>query len=150
MPRSAPDEITFRQLGPDDLDLLLAVRDGLFDHPLRPDQARAFLADAGHEIVLAFAGDEAVGLASGTVLLHPDKAPALLVNEVGVRERWRRRGIGRAVTERLIGIARARGCDAGIWLGTEPDNAAAMALYRAMGSDEEPLVGFAWDGAFDD
>lgn len=150
MPRSAPDEITFRHLGPDDLDRLLGVSEGLFDHPLKPDQARAFLADPGHEIVLAFAGDEAVGLASGTVLLHPDKAPALFVNEVGVREGWRRRGIGRAVTERLLAIARARGCDEGTWLATETDNLAALALYRAMGGDEEPLVGFAWNGAFDD
>lgn len=146
----APDEITFRHLGPDDLDLLLAVREGLFDHPVDAEQAGAFLADPGHEIVLAFAGGAAVGLVTGTVILHPDKRPAMFLNELGVREEWQRRGIGRALTERLFAIARGRGCDEGIWLGTEPDNTAALALYRATGGDEEPFIGFAWDGAFDD
>jgi hypothetical protein len=35
-------------------------------------------------------------------------------------------------------------------LGTEPDNDAALALYRAMGGDEVPFVGFGWDGALDE
>jgi ribosomal protein S18 acetylase RimI-like enzyme len=133
------DDITFRHLGPDDLPLLLAVREGLFDNPVDPVQAAAFLADPLHEIVLAYAGDDTVGL-------HPDKPPAMFVNEVGVREDWQRCGIGRAVTERLMEVARARGCK-GIWLGTEPDNDAALALYRSLGGDEEAFVGFGWDGA---
>jgi ribosomal protein S18 acetylase RimI-like enzyme len=141
-----PDDITFRHLGTEDLPLLLAVRDGLFDNVVDPVQAAAFLNDPLHEIVLAFAGDEAVGMATGTALLHPDKPPAMFVNEVGVREDWQRRGIGRAVMERLFAIARARGCQ-GIWLGTEPDNDAALALYRSMGGEEVPFVGFGWDDA---
>jgi ribosomal protein S18 acetylase RimI-like enzyme len=138
--------ITFRVLGPSDLDLLVSVRDGLFDNPVDAAQAVAFLADPLHEIVLAYAGDHAVGMATGTVLLHPDKPPAMFVNEVGVREDWQRRGIGRAVTERLMEVARARGCK-GIWLGTEPDNDAALALYRSLGGEEEMFVGFGWDDA---
>jgi ribosomal protein S18 acetylase RimI-like enzyme len=138
--------ITFRVLGPSDLDLLVSVRDGLFDNPVDAAQAVAFLADPLHEIVLAYAGDDAVGMATGTVLLHPDKPPVMFVNEVGVREDWQRRGIGRAVTERLMEVARARGCK-GIWLGTEPDNDAALALYRSLGGEEEMFVGFGWDDA---
>jgi ribosomal protein S18 acetylase RimI-like enzyme len=140
------DDITFRHLGPDDLPLLASVREGLFDDPVDPVHSAAFLADPLHEIVLAFAGGDAVGMATGTVLLHPDKPPTLFVNEVGVREEWQRQGIGRAVTERLIGIARARGCK-GIWLGTEPDNVAALALYRSLEGEEVTFVGFGWDDA---
>ena len=139
-------DITFRHLGPSDLDLLLSVRDGLFDNPVDPVQAAAFLADPLHDLVLAFDGAEAVGFASGTVLLHPDKPPAFFGNEVGVREGWQRRGIGRAVTGRLFDLARARGCQ-GIWLGTEPDNAAALALYRSLDGEEVEFVGFGWDDA---
>ncbi len=51
------DDITFRHLGPDDLALLLSVREGLFDNPVDAVQAAAFLADPLHEIVLAYAGD---------------------------------------------------------------------------------------------
>ncbi len=142
------ETITYRHLGPADLEVLLGVGAGLFDHAVRRDQAAAFLADPGHEIVLAFGGGAAVGIASGTVLLHPDKAPAMFVNEVGTREGWRRRGIAGELVRRLIGIARARGCR-GVWLATEPDNAAALSLYRALDGTEEPLAGFAWDGAFE-
>jgi ribosomal protein S18 acetylase RimI-like enzyme len=142
------DKITFRHLGPDDLEMLLAVPEGLFDEPLDPAQSRAFLNDPHHEIVLAYAGDLAVGMATGTVLLHPDKPPSMFVNEVGVREDWQRRGIGAAVTTSLFRIARRRGCK-GIWLGTEADNEAALALYRKLGGVELQGSYFGWDGALD-
>lgn len=145
---AGPDVITFHHLGPDDLDLLLGVPAGLFDNPVDPEQARAFLTEPGHVIVLALSGDLAVGMATGMILLHPDKPPAMFVNEIGVREDWQRRGIGRAMTRHLFDIARAGGCR-GIWLGTEPDNAPALALYRALDGDEMPILGFGWDGAFD-
>lgn len=142
------DKIKVRLLGAADLAMLTGVAGGLFDHPVRPGQAAAFLADPGHMMVLALAGGEAVGFASGTVLLHPDKAPSFFVNEVGVRDGWRRRGIGRRLCEGLTAAARARGCQ-GVWLGTEPDNRAALALYRSLAGEERPFVGFGWDGAFD-
>ena len=75
------EAIMFRRLGPSDLDILLSVRDGLFDNPIDAPQAEAFLSDPLHELILAFDGPEAVGMASGTVLLHPDKPPALFINE---------------------------------------------------------------------
>ncbi|MDJ0828079.1 MAG: GNAT family N-acetyltransferase [Rhodobacter sp.] len=143
------DKITIRRLGPGDLELLCAVPEGLFDEAVDPGQARAFLDDPMHELLLAFAGDLAVGMASGTVLLHPDKQPAMFINEVGVRDDYLRRGIGRAVTQALIDLARERGCK-GVWLGADTDNTPALALYRALGGDELTIVGFGWDGAFDD
>ncbi len=141
--------ITIRHLGPGDLDLLLAVTEGLFDEPIDAVQAAAFLADPLHEIMLAYDGDLAVGMVTGTVVLHPDKPPSMFVNEVGTREGWQRRGIARALMERFFEMARARGCK-GIWLGTEPDNEAALGLYRRLGGQEITFVGFGWDGAFDD
>lgn len=140
------DKITFLRLSSDDLQLLLAVPEGLFDNPIDKTQATAFLADPLHEIVLAFDAELAVGMASGTVLLHPDKTPAMFVNEVEVRESHRRRGIGTAVTRELFAIARGRGCK-GIWLGTEADNAPALALYRKLKGDELQGHFFGWDGA---
>ncbi|MCB9651284.1 MAG: GNAT family N-acetyltransferase [Deltaproteobacteria bacterium] len=142
-------EITVRRLGPADLDLLSAIPEGLFDHPVDRAQARAFLEDPQHDIVVAFEGELAVAFASGTVLLHPDKAPGFFVNEVGTRESHLRRGLATAVSEALFDVARKRGCE-GIWLGTEPFNAPALGLYRKLGGEEQVFVGFAWDGAFDE
>jgi ribosomal protein S18 acetylase RimI-like enzyme len=140
--------VEIRVLGIDDLGLLLAVEPGLFDRPVDPAQARAFLRDARHVLVAAIDGGRMLAFASATVLLHPDKPPALFVNEVGTREEHQRRGLGRAVMATLFAHARARGFQ-GIWLGTEPDNLPARAFYRALGGQEQEFVGYAWDGAFD-
>ena len=139
-------ELTLKVLGPEDHALLCAVEDGLFDNPIDPVQARAFLDDPLHHIVLAFDGDTAVGMASGTVLYHPDKPPAFFVNEVGTRDGWTRKGIATATCERLFALAREAGCK-GIWLGTETDNVAAIGLYRSLDGDELPGVYFGWDDA---
>ena len=141
--------ITLHLMGPDDLDRLLAVEAGLFDNPIRPDQAEAFLNDPAHLLVLAFAGDQAVGMATGQVMLHPDKPPAFFIAEVGTREDWQRQGIASRVCTRLMEEARALGCE-GIWVATEADNAAARALYRSLGARETPeIVVYDWDGAMD-
>ena len=136
-------------LGPGDLPMLLAVAPGLFDHPIDPDQARAFLESPLNRLVIATLGGQAVAFASATVLLHPDKPPALFVNELGTREPYQRRGLGRAVLMALIERARTEGCK-GIWLGTEMDNAPARALYLSAGGQETVFAGYEWDGAFDD
>jgi ribosomal protein S18 acetylase RimI-like enzyme len=137
-----------RVLGIDDLDLLLAVEPGLFDAPVDPVQARTFLRDPLHFLVAAVEGGRILAFASGTVLLHPDKQPSLFVNEVGTREEHQRRGLATAVMQGLFDHARKLGCR-GIWLGTEPDNLPARALYRALGGQEQAFTGYAWDGAFD-
>ncbi|WP_165352827.1 GNAT family N-acetyltransferase [Loktanella sp. IMCC34160] len=137
-----------RILRPDDLDLVLNVRPGLFDNPVDLAQARAFLGSDLHRMVVAIKGGDILGFASGTVLLHPDKAPSMFINEVGTREEFQRQGIATAVTAALIDAARAMGCD-GVWLGTEPDNDPALGLYRKLKGTEQTIAGFAWDGAFD-
>jgi ribosomal protein S18 acetylase RimI-like enzyme len=143
------DTITLHLMGPDDLERLLAVEEGLFDNPVREDQALAFLNDPAHFLVLAYAGEQAVGMASGQILLHPDKPPAFFVAEVGTREEWRQKGIAKQMCARLMEIARAKGCE-GIWLATEGDNVAARALYRSLEARETgDIVVYDWDGAMD-
>ena len=143
------DKITLRHLGPDDLDVLLGDDEGLCDNPIRTDQAAAFLNDPLHEIVLAFAGAEIVGIATGVSLLHPDKAPAFFVAEVGVRDAFQRQGIAQRLCRALFKVARGRGCE-GIWLATEGDNVAARALYTSLDAREtSDIVVYDWDGAMD-
>lgn len=139
--------ITYHRLTRDTAPLLAGA--DVFDHPVRADQLDAFVGDAGHELVFAMEGATAVGIASGCVLLHPDKAPAFFVNEVGVLEAWQRRGIGAELTQRLLDLARARGCE-GIWLATEAQNVPARALYRRLAARETGgIVVYDWDGAMD-
>lgn len=133
-------------IGLAEIDLLLSVPPGLFDETIRPDQARAFLADPKCLLLLAFDGNLAVGMVTATVLLHPDKPPALFINEVGTRDSHLRQGIATALMQRMIALGRARDCE-GIWLGTEPENFAARGLYSKLGGSEQAIVGFGWDDA---
>ncbi|HET9517982.1 MAG TPA: GNAT family N-acetyltransferase, partial [Actinoplanes sp.] len=57
----------------------------------------------------------------------------------------RRQGVATALIARLAELARERGCY-GMWVGTELDNAAALATYRRAGADDEaPFVLLSWD-----
>jgi ribosomal protein S18 acetylase RimI-like enzyme len=144
------DTVTIRTLDPHDLPLILSVPDEVFDAPVRPDEARAFLSDPGHDIVAALTEAGIVGFASGAVLRHPDKAPAYFIAEVGTHPAFQRRGIARRMVAALIDRARLRGCE-GIWLATETDNGPARALYRSLGAREtDGIVVCDWDGAMDD
>jgi ribosomal protein S18 acetylase RimI-like enzyme len=131
--------------GPADARMLASIRPGTFDHAIRPDELTGFLKDNGHILVIAQIDGEVVGLASGTILRHPDKAPAFFFNEVGVHRDFRRQGMGSALSRALMDEARARGCH-GIWLATEADNTPARALYRALGAREtRDVVVYDWD-----
>ncbi len=143
------DTITLRTLGPDDLATLLAVKEDLFDNAIRPDQARAFLDEPNHILVLAFDGADAVGMASGQIMLHPDKAPAFFIAEVGVREAYQRRGIAKRLCRSIMDAARTRGCEC-LWLATELKNTPARALYHSLDAREiGDVVVYDWDGAMD-
>lgn len=142
---SRRDAIEIRRLGPEDLAVLTSAGPDVFDGPVREDQARAFLGDRNHEIVAALEGERIVGFAAGTVLLQPDKLPQFYINEVGVVEDRRGRGIATALMKRIIEVAVDRGCSHA-WLTTEMDNAAARALYRRWGAqEEEHLVYYGWE-----
>jgi ribosomal protein S18 acetylase RimI-like enzyme len=136
--------VEIRKLGARDLALLHSVPPGLFDAPVDPEQAEAFLADPMNLMFLAFVDETAVAMTSATVLRHPDKAPQLFINEVATRPEYRGRGIAKALCRRAIMTARSLGCQS-IWLGTEADNTEARALYRSLGGKESSnLVLFEW------
>jgi ribosomal protein S18 acetylase RimI-like enzyme len=68
----------------------------------------------------------------------------MFLYELSVDPDHRNRGIGRALVEALADLARARDCY-GMWVGTESDNAAALATYRAAGaSPPEPFMTVEW------
>jgi aminoglycoside 6'-N-acetyltransferase I len=76
--------------------------------------------------------------------MHPDKGPEFFVNEVGVGDAWLRQGIGKRLMRAILAEAKAAGCREA-WLGTETDNAEALALYRSVMREpdkEGPMVAF--------
>ncbi len=112
--------------------ILTRIAPGVFDHAIRPEWAAEFLNDPRHHMVVALDGDTVVGFASAVHYLHPDKPPELWINEVGVAESHRGRGIAAGILGRLLEHGRSLGC-VQAWVLTAPDNAAGNALYRAAG-----------------
>ncbi len=117
----------------------------LYDSLPVPDATARFLADPHHHLLYAYDADGRVlGMVSGVETTHPDKGTEMFLYELSVAEDARRQGVATALVGALAGLARERGCY-GMWVGTEPDNEAALATYRgAGGRDEAPFVAFTW------
>lgn len=134
-----------RRLAPGDDALVLAAPD-LFDHPPTAEATARFLSSPGHHLFLALDGDQAVGMVTGVEMTHPDKGTEMFLYELSVAEHARGRGVGRALVEGLVEVARERRCY-GMWVLTDDANTAALATYRAAGAvpDEPPARMLTWD-----
>jgi ribosomal protein S18 acetylase RimI-like enzyme len=126
--------IAIRRLGARDEDAVDAA-EALFDRAPLPDATRRFLAEPTHHLLLAWLDGEpeAAGFVTGVEMTHPDKGTEMFLYELGVAERARGRGVGRALVAALADLARERGCY-GMWTATERDNAAAQRTYAAAGA----------------
>jgi [ribosomal protein S18]-alanine N-acetyltransferase len=117
----------------------------LFDDAVDLDGTRRFLADDENVLLIAYVDGDPAGFVTGTELSHPDKPqPELFLNELGVDEAYRGRGIGRRLVAELWGLAEARGCR-GMWVLTDDDNEAANKVYTAAGGKRlPPEVMYQW------
>ena len=131
--------VQIRLLGPTDADVLQRVAPDVFDYPVHPEWSRQFFADPRHHLAVALDAGEVVGIASAVHYVHPDKAPQLWINEVGVAPTHQRRGIGRQLLDAVLSHGRTLGCTEA-WVGTDETNEAARNLYRAAGGEAEPFV----------
>jgi aminoglycoside 3-N-acetyltransferase I len=118
----------------------------LFDAPPLAAATERFLADPTHHLLFAYdEAGRAVGMISGVETTHPDKGTEMLIYELGVAPVARLQGVATELIKALAEIARKGGCY-GMWVGTETDNAAALATYRKAGANEEaPFVLLSWD-----
>jgi ribosomal protein S18 acetylase RimI-like enzyme len=124
-----------RVLRPGD-DGLVAAASHLFDGPARADATARFLDEDGHHLLVAYEDEQPVGFVTGVEVTHPDKGTEMFLYELAVDEPFRRRGIGRALVERLAARARTAGCY-GMWVVTDEDNEAARATYEGTGGVPE-------------
>lgn len=144
MPPRPPEGVALRWLTASDGATVLAA-EHLFDGPVRMEWAVSFLQRSGHHLCLATVRNEAVGFVSGVEIIHPDKGTEMLLYELGVDERFQRRGIGRALVDQLATRAQDRGC-CGMWVLTDADNAAAVSTYRSAGAaGPSSHLMFEWD-----
>jgi ribosomal protein S18 acetylase RimI-like enzyme len=122
-----------------DAEVLGRVAPEVFDGPVDPRWASEFLTDARHHLIVALNEGIVVGMVSAVHYVHPDKAPQLWINELGVAPAHQRRGIGLELVKAMLAHGRALGCTEA-WVGTEADNIAARGLYERAGGSAEPFV----------
>ncbi|HEY6781294.1 MAG TPA: GNAT family N-acetyltransferase [Thermoleophilaceae bacterium] len=125
-------DVDIRPLGLGDEQAVHAAG-SLFDKAPDPDATRRFLAEPTHHLLFAFDADgRALGYVSGIETTHPDKGTEMFLYELAVDEPVRRRGVGRALVDALVALARDRRCY-GMWVLADDDNEAALATYRSAG-----------------
>ena len=135
-----------RLLGVGDAPVFDNVAPGVFDNAIDQRWTAEFLSDPRHHLAVAIDEGRVVGMASAIHYVHPDKAPQLWINEVGVAPPYQGQGVGRRLMERLLDRGRELGCR-GAWLGTDRSNTAARRCYAAAGGVEAPYdnVNFVFD-----
>lgn len=129
--------LAIRLIDANDAALLRDAEVGVFDHAPVEALTDEFLKDARHHLVGAIADGVLVGFVSAVHYVHPDKAPELWINEVGVGPGYRSRGIGKRMLEAMLAHGRELGC-VNAWVLTDRANAAAMSLYESAGGTATP------------
>ncbi|RUV74499.1 MAG: GNAT family N-acetyltransferase [Mesorhizobium sp.] len=133
-------DVQIVRLNPGDEALVMRVAEDVFDEAVRPDRLAAYLREPGHFMIIAVADGIVVGQCAAVIHRHPDKVSELYIDEVGVSPAFQRQDIATKMLDAMFELGREHGCEEA-WVGTEPDNIAARALYEARkephGSAEE-------------
>lgn len=129
-------ERTFRDAfgarnSPEDMDVHCARHFG-------PDMQAREIADPGIVTTLAISAGQIIGFSQMMPSrLHADvvaKRPAEL-NRLYVAAAWQRKGVGQALMNDAIRVAKSAGAD-WLWLGVWEHNPKAIAFYRKAGFDD--------------
>ena len=95
-------------------------------------------------MIVAVAAGEVIGQVAAVVHRHPDKPTELYIDEVGVAPAFQRRGIARRMLDAMFAWGRELGCEEA-WVGTEPDNLPARALYEFGDAEAEAFVMYVYE-----
>jgi len=95
-----------------------------------------FLADKDNAMFLAYWNNEVSGfLTAHRLQRFDDRKAEILLHEMGVKEEFRKKGIGKALIEAVKAWGREVQADE-VWVLTNRSNEAAMALYKSAGGLE--------------
>ena len=132
-------DVRIVRVGPEQTGLLDRVAEDVFDARIDLGRLAAYVADPSHLMVVAVSNGEVVGQARGVIHRHPDQPTELYIDNLGVTPVRKREGIASLLLDDLVAWARSEGCEQA-WVGTEPDNEPARALYQGRGSEAETFV----------
>lgn len=140
--------VRIRPAVPADLDSLVALLQILFaieedfasDHGRQRRGLELMLENERGCVLVAEAAGEVVGMCTGQVTISTaEGGPALLVEDVVIREEWQGKGVGRLLMERLGAWARERGIQR-LQLLADRNNSPALGFYANLGWQSTALV----------
>ncbi|MDJ0948067.1 MAG: GNAT family N-acetyltransferase [Alphaproteobacteria bacterium] len=132
-------DVLIKQVGKADAHLFRQVAEDVFDHEVDPERLARYLDEPNHLMCVAVHDGLVVGQVRAVVHKHPDRAAELYIDNAGVAPAFQRNGIATRLVAEIVRRGRARGCE-DVWVGTEPDNEAAVAFYRSLGWEAQPMV----------
>jgi len=133
--------IDIKAVGAGDKALFERIADDVFDHAPTDTRLAAYFATPAHAMWVGLDGDLVVAQGRSIRLHHPDMAPELFIENLGVAPAYRRRGIATRLMREMFRWGAEQGCET-MWVGTESVNDGALAFYRTLGLREEPMVLF--------
>jgi len=113
----------------------------IFDEGIDPRRLAVMLKEQNNILLVAVYEGVVIGQALAVIHRHPDKPTELYIDDLGVSEKFQRRGIATRLLEQLFMIGAERDCEE-VWVATEPDNEIAIKLYDSMNLEARKVVVF--------
>jgi GNAT superfamily N-acetyltransferase len=133
--------VDIRELGPGDEKYLhRALRTFKDADAAAPD---LFLDDPRTHAFIALDGDAVIGWCFGYELFRPEGRWMMLLYGIDVLQERRREGVGHALLDRFVALARSRG-HAKMWLMTDAGHEVARRLYEGAGDQPPEKLGYWW------
>ena len=110
--------------------------------PLRDDDVMSLLRREDFWAVVATEGEVVVGgLTAHALPMTRSRSTELFIYDFAVRADRQRRGIGRALVDGLLSLARASGIET-TFVSADNEDAHALEFYRAVGGVPSPVTFF--------
>jgi GNAT superfamily N-acetyltransferase len=133
--------VDVRELGPGDEELLhRALRTFKDVDAAAPD---LFLNDPRTHAFVALDEGDVIGWCFGYELFRPEGRWMMVLHGIDVRQERRREGVGRALLDRFVALAHAKGHDK-MWLLVDAGNDVARRLYEGAGIEPSEKLGYWW------
>ena len=129
------------QLSESNMDILNNYDEDIFDEKVDSHRLAAMLKEQNNILLVAKNEGVVIGQVLAVIHIHPDKPTELYIDNLGVSEKFQRRGIATRLLEQLYIIGVERGCEV-VWVATEPENEPAIKFYDSLNLAARKVVVF--------
>ena len=129
------------QLSESNMDVLNNYDEDIFDEKIDTYSLAAMLKERNNILLVAVNEGVVIGQVLGVIHRHPDKPTELYIDDLGVSEKFQRRGVATRLIEQLYIIGIDRGCEE-VWVATEPENEPAIKFYESLNLAARKVIVF--------